>query len=59
MVDRKYFDEENKVCKKINSSLDNYEPSIRSNKEPKLSPCMQRATIDVSLFIISSGSIFN
>ena len=30
------IDEDKKVCKKINSSLDDYEPSIRTNKEPKL-----------------------
>jgi hypothetical protein len=30
------IDEEKKVCKKINSSLDDYEPSIRTNKEPKI-----------------------
>lgn len=30
------INEENKVYKKINSSLDDYEPSIRSSKEPKI-----------------------
>jgi hypothetical protein len=30
------IDDDKKVCKKINSSLDDYEPSIRTNKEPKL-----------------------